>query len=97
MLEITFNDSSGGCMCMLCGSDSRFGDSLTLSFDLDMGTLQYGALSDERFRQINSWFKNDRWLTDTMFRIKDMRKQVKSLEIVRRRAAHGEKVRIWYD
>ena len=97
MLEITFDDSAGGSMIMARGQYPGFGNSLSLSFDMDLGDLHFGELSDYRFSQIRSWYKEDPWLGDGLFQEKDLIMNRKALAQVQEAAREGEKIRIWYD
>ena len=70
---------------------------LYLDLKMDLGSLHCGAQSESRFEQINSWFRKDPWLSDILFRVRDMRKSGKDVKALKKKVANGEKIRIWYD
>ena len=95
MLNIVFNDSAAGSMIQC--SDEELEDVLFLNIKMDMGRLHCGARAESRYKEINSWFRNDPWLSDILFKERELRKNGKEVDLVKKAVRKGEAVRIWYD
>lgn len=95
MLNIAFNASAAGAM-MQC-SDPELDQVRYLELNMEYGSLHCGARAESRYKQINSWFRDDPWLDDILFRVKDLRKNGNDIDLIKKIVDKGEKIRIWYD
>lgn len=78
-------------------SDPELDQVRYLELNMEYGSLHCGARAESRYKQINSWFRDDPWLDDILFQIKDLRRNGNEIELIKKIAANGEKIRIWYD
>ena len=94
MIDIAFADSEAG-MLLLSGLVEHR-NLVAPWIHMEMGNLHPGCQSDERLREIHSWFK-DPFLSDALFTEEVLREQMNKLFLVLTRAQEGETIRIWYD
>lgn len=99
MLDVCFDPALGG-MLIAGRFDPELGepgrDVVTLELYMDVGDLSEGVFSEKRKKAAAGLFK-DPWMGKRSFVDKrHWDAAVKSLELIRRRAVSGERVRIWY-
>ena len=94
MIDIAFADSEAGTLLLSGLVEHR--NLVAPWIHMEMGNLHPGCQSDERLREIHSWFK-DPFLSDALFTEEVLREQMNKLFLVLTRAQEGETIRIWYD
>ena len=77
MLNIAFNASAAGAM-MQC-SDPELDQVRYLELNMEYGSLHCGARAESRYKQINSWFRDDPWLDDILSGSKTLGKTATTL------------------
>lgn len=99
MLDVCFDPSLGG-MLIINRFNPKLGepgrDVITLELYLDVGDLTDGVFSEKRKKAAAGLFK-DQWLGKRSFVDKrHWDATINNLEMIRKRAASGEHIRIWY-
>ena len=97
MIEIVFSDSFCGFLKLSQIDGEEIGEIVSLPLELDLGTLNKGALSEYRRKQITSWFFDDPWLGKSLYYPPDYESIKMTIDELRKRILKGEKARIWYD